>query len=91
MLLSVIKFLKSSIQKVIGPDVTIIDSAEETAKLVARRLKLICIENDESGPVKHDYYVSDIPYHFQEIGERFLGTKLESLTCIDFEPFDFKV
>ncbi len=83
--------LKSVIDKAFGNTINIIDSAEETAKLVARRLKLIGIENHQKKPVKHDFYVSDIPYHFQEIGERFLGTKLESLTCIDFEPFDFKV
>lgn len=82
--------LKPVIQKVLGKKVIIIDSAEETAKLVERRLKLIGIENDRPESIQHDFYVSDIPYHFQEIGERFLGRKLESLTCIDFEPFDFK-
>ncbi len=78
--------LKPIIRNVLGDEVIIIDSAEETAKLVAKRIALIGIENNSKESIRHDFYVSDIPYHFQEIGERFLGTKLESLTCIDIEP-----
>ncbi|RKY79516.1 glutamate racemase [candidate division KSB1 bacterium] len=77
--------LKKIIAEVLGPDVTIIDSAEETAKLVARRLSLLNLEREENGSVQHKFFVSDIPHQFREIGERFLGTDLGNVTRIDIE------
>ena len=80
--------LKPVIQQVMGRGVTLIDSAEETAKLVASRLKAIEKENRSGHPPKHHFYVSDIPHQFQEVGQRFLGERLESVTRVDLEELN---
>lgn len=77
--------LKKVIRQVMGESVVIIDSAEETAKQVARRLQLIKMENETDNPPSHAFYVSDIPHQFQEVGERFLGDRLGNVTRVDLE------
>ncbi|MBN2416153.1 glutamate racemase [bacterium] len=77
--------LKKVIRQVMGESVVIIDSAEETAKQVARRLQLIQMENAAGNPPSHAFYVSDIPHQFQEVGERFLGDRLGNVTRVDLD------
>ena len=68
--------LTDIIQKVFGGDVTLIDSGVATAEEVER----VLIEHNLKNPSTHkanlEFYVSDIPYKFTEVGERFLGQKL---------------
>ncbi len=77
--------LKPLIISVMGEGVSVIDSAEETAKSVEQAL----IEKDLSSRAgiepKHRFYVSDIPYQFQEIGERFLGRHIENIERVDVD------
>jgi glutamate racemase len=76
------------IQEQMGSEVVLIDSAEEMAAGVEERLKKDGIENRNSGPPEHTFYVSDIPHQFREIGERFLGREMESVTQVDLESAD---
>lgn len=76
--------LKSLIRDVMGEDVAIIDSAEETAKAVEQALTEKNAESDEFNS-EHHFYVSDIPYQFQEIGERFLGRPILNLERVDVD------
>ncbi len=76
--------LKPVFQEILG-DVRLIDSAEETARLLARRLKMIRKERKDLKPPVHSFYVSDIPYLFQQVGERFLKRKIEPLYRVDIE------
>jgi len=76
--------LKTMIRDVMGERVTIIDSAEETAKLVKRRLEVISMQCEGLDP-EHQFFVSDIPAQFQEVGERFLGTKLDPVTRVELD------
>lgn len=82
--------LKNVIGDVMGDGVTIIDSAEETAKLVAERLRLIGMLSKPDHAPKHHFFVSDIPYQFQDVGERFLGCQLESVEQIDLDTHPIK-
>ncbi len=82
--------LKKVLGDVLGKDVTIIDSAEETAKLVAERLRIVGMENEPEHQPSHQFFVSDIPHQFQEVGERFLGCKLEPITRVDLDTHDMK-
>jgi len=82
--------LKGVIRDVLGEDVIIIDSAEETAKLVAERLRLLDMVNEARGKARHTFFVSDIPHQFQEVGERFLGMRLESVTRVDLESMSLE-
>jgi glutamate racemase len=80
--------LKSVIRGVMGPDVTVIDSAEETAKLVEKRLNAVRMANDSRKPAEHKFFVSDIPDQFSEVGQRFLGEELGEVTRVDLESMD---
>lgn len=82
--------LKSVIRDVLGDSVYIIDSAEETAKLVEERLRVLDMKNAVEAEPCHAFFVSDIPHQFQKIGERFLGMKLESMTRVDLESMNLR-
>jgi len=77
--------LKPVIKKVLGSTVSIIDSAEETAKLIVRRLKPLNMENESGKSPQHTFYVSDIPHLFQGVGERFLGMSLGNVERVDLD------
>ena len=68
--------LKKIIADVMGPEVTLVDSAEETARTVAAILhdKKMLRPPAEHG--NHHYYVTDVPAGFIRVGNRFLGGKL---------------
>lgn len=75
--------LKSVIQEVAGESVRLIDSAEETARVIRDTLyKENLISSKESEP-EHQFFVSDIPAQFREIGERFLGRSLQPLSQVN--------
>jgi len=80
--------LKTVIQKIVGQGVKVIDSAEETAKVVAYRLKVMNMENHSRKISDHEFYVSDIPHQFKQVGERFLQTKMGSLKQVDLESMN---
>lgn len=80
--------LKSVIQDVMGSEVVIIDSAEETARRIAHRLQVLKMKRDTGEHTRHEFFVSDIPSRFQCVGERFLGRPLDSLTQVDLDDLD---
>jgi len=82
--------LKSVIQHVVGEGVTIVDSAEEIASLLKTRLKVLGMENTEERTPHHQFFVSDIPHQFKEVGERFLGKPLTSVTRVDLESIQLE-
>ena len=74
--------LKPLLQNLVGPQVRLIDSAEAMAEIAA---DLIHRENlGNAGPQAADYLfcVSDVPYRFQTIGERFLGRSLSRVEMV---------
>jgi glutamate racemase len=68
--------LKPLIAAVMGPDVTLVDSAEETARTVSLILSEMNMLRPPAEVGNHNYYVSDIPAGFVRVGNRFLGGKL---------------
>jgi len=81
--------LKESIARVIGPQVTLIDTAEETVRLVRReleRLKLLRLEGsggEDNGEGERRFYLSDIPAQFSRVGGRFLGQPILEVEWVD--------
>ncbi|NLP05185.1 glutamate racemase [Candidatus Fermentibacteria bacterium] len=75
--------LKPVFGRVLGPGVTLVDSAEAAAAAVARRLG----EDVEGMPGErapdYRFYVSDIPLKFQEIAQRFLGRSIPLVTQVE--------
>jgi len=65
--------LKSVISAAVGSDITLIDSATETAKEVAAVLDKLRWKGSGQGEGIRKYYVTDTPTRFEKIGKRFLG------------------
>ena len=70
--------LRATIAKVMGPRVTLIDSALSTAEEVASMLCKNSLTNGSTKKPKHDFYATDSPERFVEIGRRFFGERLSS-------------
>lgn len=68
--------LREVIIKVLDGSVTLIDSGEATAREVEHILDERNLRNPSSLKPHLQFYVSDVPAKFTEVGERFLGQKL---------------
>ncbi|KPJ61678.1 MAG: glutamate racemase [Latescibacteria bacterium DG_63] len=75
--------LRNVIQKVMGKEVTLVDSGEEAVNEVAGILKQEGLEARGGATARRYFYVSDIPRKFREIGERFLGEPIDGLTLVN--------
>lgn len=75
--------LKEVIATVMGPSVTLIDSASETAKEVERVLGKKGLLNETGGAATTRYLVTDAPERFKELGERFLGYEVPSVEKVE--------
>jgi len=64
-----------------GPDVTLVDSAEETATAVAQELERLDLTSNGSDH-GHRFVVSDDEAHFRKVGARFLGEKLKQVEVV---------
>jgi len=71
--------LKPLIGDVLGPSITLIDSAEQTAAAVARELEKSTLRAP-AGQTGHVHFVvSDAPQQFVKIGKRFLGETVQDV------------
>jgi glutamate racemase len=76
--------LKPLLQDIMGKDVNLIDSAEAMADAAADLINKQKIGNKKGSSPDYVFYVSDLPYRFQTIGERFLGRTLGRVELISF-------
>jgi glutamate racemase len=68
--------LKAVIGRAVGPKITLIDSAIETAKEVEDVLEKLNWRGSGNGEGIRKFYVTDTPARFEMIGKRFLGDSL---------------
>ncbi len=69
--------LTGVISYVMGEDVTLVSSAEETAKDVYRTLARLGLERDPAlGPPEHRFLTTGVPEEFEAHGRRFLGPEV---------------
>ena len=68
--------LKPLLHRVMGEDVALIDSAEETAKSLTVALAEAGIASETKVPGIHRFVVSDDQARFLQVGARFLGERL---------------
>ena len=73
--------LKPLLARVMGPDVKLVDSAEETATAVARELERLDLGANGGGH-EHRFVVSDDEQHFRKVGVLFLGEKLKQVEVV---------
>jgi glutamate racemase len=71
--------LKQVIADVLGGDVILIDSAEETARETARVLREDRLTANAHAEPRHRFIASDDPLMFLQLGQRFLGDAIESV------------
>jgi len=77
--------LKDVVGSVMGPLVSLIDSAHETACEVERVLSKRGILNTSGGPGSTRYLVTDAPVRFGEIGGRFLGHDIPDVELVELD------
>ena len=71
--------LKPLLRDVLGPDVCLIDSAEETAAETARTLDAEQLSAGERADPSYRFIASDDPLQFLQLGQRFLGGTIEGV------------
>jgi glutamate racemase len=74
--------IKTTLQRVLGPDITLVDSAEAVALEVETLLKDRGLASDRKGEGDRDFFVSDLSDRFLRIGERILGRPLDRLAAV---------
>lgn len=80
--------LKELLADIMGPDVAMIDSAEEVAHDVQAMLLQLRIAAPETAAGAIRCYVSDNPERFRRTGERFMGGRtLRDVTMVEPEEF----
>jgi glutamate racemase len=71
--------LKPLLREVLGPDVRLIDSAEETAAETARTLAEASLAAPNDADPTYRFVASDDPLQFLQLGQRFLGDTIEGV------------
>jgi glutamate racemase len=74
--------IKPLLQEIVGPDITLVDSADAMADITANLLTRMNLGNQERTPPTYRFFVTDVPYHFQTIGEGFLGRTLSHVELV---------
>jgi len=77
--------LKQMLHEVVGPAVQLVDSAQETAKVVAFQLKKRQLLHQAAPAQSPRYFVTDIPDRFERVGGAFLGEKLQGVTTVSLD------
>lgn len=77
--------LSGVISEVVGPRVTLVDSAKATAQRVAELLGERDLLKVGLSAVERHYLVTDVPDRFIEVGSRFLGRPLSGARQIDLK------
>jgi len=76
--------LKSLLQDVVGPDITLVDSADAMAEQTAALLTELNLHNPNRVAPEYHFWVTDVPLRFQTIGERFLGRSLSNVHVVQW-------
>ena len=75
--------LKEVISRVMGDNIALVDSAQETAKEIKKTLIQYDMVNTSASYPQRRFYVTDSPERFIKVGERFLGEKIEYIEKIN--------
>ncbi|MEN8008657.1 MAG: glutamate racemase, partial [Candidatus Krumholzibacteriota bacterium] len=82
--------LKEDIGRFMGPAVTLVDSADALAEAAQDRLgELSLLRRDAAEREGNlEFYLSDIPWKFQEIGARFLGKPIHEVITVGLDEME---
>lgn len=74
--------LRGVFERILGPSVRIVDSAEATAAAVRARLAALRLARPR-GVGSQSYFVTETPDRFVRVGRRFIGDRVESAVRIE--------
>ncbi|MFH1080582.1 MAG: glutamate racemase [Pseudomonadota bacterium] len=74
--------LKPLFEQLLGLQICLVDSAEAMASITAGLLAEQKLVNPSRVPPMYRFFVTDVPYRFQTIGERFLGRTLSRVELV---------
>jgi glutamate racemase len=74
--------LKSVIGNVVGRDVRLIDSAEETAAEIGEVLRRQGLAHEATDSARYRFIASDAPEQFLRVGQRFLGSSIDRVETV---------
>jgi glutamate racemase len=74
--------MKRPIGEVVGRQVRLIDSAEETAAETAEVLRRDSLSNDDGAKPSYRFIASDVPDQFLRVGQRFLGQAIDDVETV---------
>jgi glutamate racemase len=77
--------LKGVISKIMGKDVTLIDSAVEVAREIKEILEAADLRREHKENPSRKFYVTDSPERFTKVGERFLEDRIEHIEMIKLQ------
>ncbi len=77
--------LRDVVADVMGPAVTLVDSAAETAREVAELLESEGLLDPGDTPPRHHFTASDLPLRFREVGRRFVGDLIGDVERVDVD------
>lgn len=80
--------LKKTLQEVVGEKITLVDSAEETARRVAAILSANKLLRTTTGTGTTRFCVTDTPERFQRVGGAFFGAGLANVTHVELAHLD---
>ncbi len=81
--------LKEDIGQFMGPEVMLVDSANALASAAQERLsELSLLRNEDDREGRLEFYLSDIPWKFQEIGARFLGKPISEVITVGLDEME---
>lgn len=75
--------LKPVLQRVVGPEVRLIDSAEATAEAIAVLLTTENLAGKDEVAGRLEFFVTDLPERFRRVGRPFLGDEMERIELAD--------
>ena len=80
--------LKELLSRIMGQEISLIDTAEATAKAVEKKLgeKNLLRKGSRKGAYK--FFVSDDPEKFLQLGRRFLGKNMEKAERVNLEKME---
>jgi glutamate racemase len=79
--------LKPAITRFMGPEVSLVDSADALAEAAADRLAAAGLLHAQ-GAGALSFYLSDIPWKFAEVGARFLGRPIADVTTVNLDEIE---
>ena len=79
--------MRPLLAELMGPDVTLVDSAAETAREVEESLRDLDLLRTDTAAPEYTFVASDSPLRFRDVGRAFVGDILKTVERVDVEGY----